>query len=275
MSYLERLTWVVLTSALFWLSVDKKFSFVALAISCIGFVYFGVLDYVGIGVLASFALLIFLYFKFRFLWIEVLLILGCSGLFLHLIPGFDNPKVLEKVLVSPQSVPHNVYFNLDKTLIPFVLIFLMPTLFFTKDCDYKDLSIPQALLLLMAMGILLFVAVFLGILKPEFHIPTWIFVFLWVNLFFVSYVEEAFFRGYFQQRFSTWLGEYPALILSSLLFALYHLKISTLLAIFAFFAGVIYGLAWLWSGRVWISTLFHFGLNLSHLLFFTYPFARG
>lgn len=275
MSYLECLTWVVLTSALFWLSVDKKFSFVALAISCIGFVYFEVLDYVGIGVLASFVLLIFLYFKFRFLWIEVLLILGCSGLFLHLIPGFDNPKVLEKVLVSPQSVPHNVYFNLDKTLIPFVLIFLMPTLFFTKDCDYKDLSIPQALLLLIAMGILLFVAVFLGILKPEFHIPTWIFVFLWVNLFFVSYVEEAFFRGYFQQRFSTWLGEYPALILSSLLFALYHLKISTLLAIFAFFAGVIYGLAWLWSGRVWISTLFHFGLNLSHLLFFTYPFAKG
>lgn len=220
-------------------------------------------------------LLLFLYLKFKSLWIEVLLILGCSGLFLHFIAGFHNPKVIERVLVSPQSVPYSVYFNLDKTIIPFVLIVLMPTLFFTKDSQDKDLSIPQALFLIFSMATLLFVAMFLGILKPEFHIPTWIFIFLWVNLFFVCFVEEALFRGYFQQRFSTWLGEYPALILSSLLFASYHLKISALLAVFAFFAGVIYGLAWLWSGKVWVSTLFHFGLNLSHLLFFTYPFARG
>lgn len=40
---------------------------------------------------------------------------------------------------------------------------------------------------------------------------------------------------------------------------------------FAGLAGVIYGIAWMWSGRLWVATLFHFGLNLIHLLFFTYP----
>ncbi|HFS3216289.1 TPA: CPBP family intramembrane glutamate endopeptidase, partial [Escherichia coli] len=29
-----------------------------------------------------------------------------------------------------------------------------------------------------------------------------------------------------------------------------------------------------WSGRLWVATLFHFGLNLCHLLFFTYPLLK-
>ncbi|SQL02415.1 CAAX amino protease [Pseudomonas aeruginosa] len=44
--------------------------------------------------------------------------------------------------------------------------------------------------------------------------------------------------------------------------------------LFAGLAGLIYGLAWLWSGRLWVATLFHFGLNLTHLLLFTYPLYR-
>jgi len=45
----------------------------------------------------------------------------------------------------------------------------------------------------------------------------------------------------------------------------------SLLVIFATLAGLIYGLAWMLSGRLWVAVLFHVGLNLCHLLFFTYP----
>ncbi|WP_370552243.1 type II CAAX prenyl endopeptidase Rce1 family protein [Enterobacter cloacae complex sp. I2] len=44
-----------------------------------------------------------------------------------------------------------------------------------------------------------------------------------------------------------------------------------MLIIFATLAGVIYGLAWMWSGKLWVATLFHFSFNRVHLLIFTYP----
>lgn len=274
MSLLECLVWVVLTFALFWLPVDKKTSFLSLIFSCVGFVYFGVIDLYGVGVLACFGVLMLVYARFRFFLIEVLLVVGCAGLFFHYLIGFHNPKVLSNVLLSPQSATYTLYFNFDKAFIPFVLIILLPTLFATKDSHTREISLLQGLFLICSLFSLLLIATFLGILEFEFHIPSWIFVFVWANLFFVSFVEEALFRGYFQQRLSGWVGEYPALILASLIFASYHLKISYLLAIFAFFAGLLYGLAWLWSGRVWVSTLFHFGLNLTHLVFFTYPYYK-
>lgn len=91
------------------------------------------------------------------------------------------------------------------------------------------------------------------------------------NLFFVCMAEEALFRGYLQQRLSQWLGARPALIVAATVFGAAHLAGGMLMVIFATLAGVIYGLAWMWSGRLWVPILFHFGLNLIHLLFFTYP----
>ncbi|CAK9886718.1 MAG: hypothetical protein XXXJIFNMEKO3_03164 [Candidatus Erwinia impunctatus] len=91
------------------------------------------------------------------------------------------------------------------------------------------------------------------------------------NLFFVSLAEEALFRGYLQQRLSQWLGCYGGLLLAALLFGLVHFQGGGLLIVFATLAGVIYGLAWLWSGSVWVSALVHFLFNMLHLLFFTYP----
>ncbi|MDF5804597.1 CPBP family intramembrane metalloprotease [Pseudomonas aeruginosa] len=69
-------------------------------------------------------------------------------------------------------------------------------------------------------------------------------------------------------------GPWPALALASALFGLAHFAGGPLLMLFAGLAGLIYGLAWLWSGRLWVATLFHFGLNLTHLLLFTYPLYR-
>jgi hypothetical protein len=59
----------------------------------------------------------------------------CPGL--HVIPGFHNPKVLDAVVVGPQSIPFSMYFNMDKAVVPFFLITCMPTLFVAKPL-YKS-----------------------------------------------------------------------------------------------------------------------------------------
>jgi len=201
---------------------------------------------------------------------EAVLVLIAIGLFLHLFPGFDNPRKLDDVQVGARSVAFGFSFNFDKALIPFVLLACLPTLFRAPASPprYKLLA---ALALVAAVPLLLYSAVLLGGLAFEPHFPAWLGTFMLANLFFVSLAEEALFRGYLQQKLTLALGGIPALLLSALLFGLVHLSGGLSLVIFATLAGLLYGLAWHWSGRLWISTALHFALNITHLLLFTYP----
>ncbi len=202
--------------------------------------------------------------------LELVLVTGAVALFMHLIPGIYNLKLLDKVQVSASSAPFTMYYNFDKALVPFILLACLPTLFITKHRKPADKM--AWLILILCIPLLLLLAVILGGLKPEFHVPSWLGSFIIANLFFVSLAEEALFRGYLQQRLQRWLGIWPALLTSALLYGASHFSAGPLLMIFATLAGIIYGLAWMWSGYLWVAVLFHFSLNMIHLLFFTYPF---
>ncbi|MBS9440515.1 CPBP family intramembrane metalloprotease [Photorhabdus heterorhabditis] len=200
---------------------------------------------------------------------ELLLLAFGVALFLHLIPGFNNLKYLDKVQAGPHSAPFSMYFNFDKALIPFLLLCCMPRLFITKPLAKVR---PYAwIILAIAIPVLLSIATALGGLAVELHMPQWLPAFILANIFFVSLAEEALFRGYIQQRLSQWIHPYFALIITALIFGGAHFAGGPLLMIFATLAGLIYGLAWIWSGRLWVAVGFHFTLNLVHLLFFTYP----
>jgi len=136
---------------------------------------------------------------------------------------------------------------------------------------FLPFHLSSGLVLLSAMPLLLLAATLAGGLRVEPHWPEWLGAFMLANLFFVSLAEEALFRGYIQQRLSQLLGNKQALLIAAALFGLAHFAGGLLLVFFAFLTGIIYGLAWLWSGRLWVSTLVHFAFNLLHLLFFTYP----
>ncbi|MDH2069051.1 CPBP family intramembrane glutamic endopeptidase [Pantoea sp. GD03673] len=206
----------------------------------------------------------------RHLVSEALLVLISLGLLLHLFPGFNNPLQVDNVKAGAQSLPFSFSFNADKALIPFVLLACLPTLFRARACPPRYPWI-AALALIAAVPLLLVSAVLLGGLAVEPHFPPWLGAFMLANLFFVSLAEEALFRGYLQQRLREALGGMPALLLSALLFGLAHAPGGMLLVVFATLAGLLYGLAWHWSGRLWLATALHFALNLTHLLFFTYP----
>lgn len=200
---------------------------------------------------------------------ELLLLAFGVALFLHLIPGFNNLKYLDKVQAGPHSAPFSMYFNFDKALIPFLLLCCMPGLFTTKPLAKVR---PYAwIILAITIPVLLSIATALGGLAVELHMPQWLPTFILANIFFVSLAEEALFRGYIQQRLSQWVHPYFALIITALIFGGAHFAGGPLLVIFATLAGLIYGLAWMWSGRLWVAVGFHFTLNLVHLLFFTYP----
>lgn len=201
---------------------------------------------------------------------EIILIACAIGLFIHAFSGFNNLKYLDRVTVGEQSLPFTMYFNFDKALVPFILLLCLPSLFTTKAV--KTAQPWQWWLLIAAVPVLLVIATLAGGLGFERHFPNWLPIFIICNLLFVSLAEEALFRGYLQQRLTQWLNSpYLALMISALLFGGAHFAGGPLLMLFATLAGIIYGLAWMWSGKLWLAVSFHFGLNLVHLLFFTYP----
>ncbi|XBS68690.1 CPBP family intramembrane glutamic endopeptidase [Acerihabitans sp. KWT182] len=202
---------------------------------------------------------------------EILLLLCSLGLFMHLFPGFHNPRVVDQAAAGPLSARFSLYLNLDKALVPVLLLACLPGL----------LSRPPPVAsrwyywmgLALCIPALLGLATLLGGLRVEWHFPPWLGWFILSNVFFVSLAEEALFRGYLMQRLLLWTQN-PAIALggAAFSFGLAHIAGGWMLALFAGLAGLIYGLAWLWSGKLWVATLFHFSLNLTHLLFFTYPF---
>lgn len=267
--------WGVLSASLFFLPFNRLIAWCILAASTGMGIYHHILTPFSLAcmaVLAGLAALRHYYRTRRGLAsvLEALLVAGCVALFFHLLPGFNNPLAIENVKAGPLSAPFNMHYNFDKALIPFLLFACLPTLFNAGKAE-KNVGVGAWLWLFASVPLLLLLAVAIGGLKIEPHFPDWILTFSMANLFFVAMAEEALFRGYLQQRLGAWLGAYPALIVASLLFGAAHFPAGMLMVAFATLTGVIYGLAWMWSGRLWLPIALHFGFNLIHLLFFTYP----
>ncbi|HEV8079319.1 MAG TPA: CPBP family intramembrane glutamic endopeptidase [Chitinophagaceae bacterium] len=85
-----------------------------------------------------------------------------------------------------------------------------------------------------------------------------------ISLFVIALLpaifEETFFRGGLQNLFTRWFkGPWVAIILTAIIFSLIHLSFYGFLVRFAL--GVVLGFIFYYSGRLWLSILFHFLFN--------------
>ncbi|MEQ4925063.1 CPBP family intramembrane glutamic endopeptidase [Proteus hauseri] len=269
------ITWLLLALALLLLGFNRTLALITLSLTAISAFLTSVITWQTLPIIAGTILLVITYYRYQqqklIRWIiTIALLLIAIGLAFHLVPGFNNLRYLSHTPLGLHSAPFSFYFNADKALLPFILLILIPTLF--SRSPLKSASTLQWGMLILAIPALLLLATALGGLAVEPHFPTWLPAFMLANLFFVSLAEEALFRGTIQQLLSRYLPPYIALFSAAIIFGLAHFAGGLLLVVFASLAGVIYGLAWMWSGKLWVATIFHFALNLTHLLFFTYPF---
>ncbi|ASI94403.1 CPBP family intramembrane glutamic endopeptidase [Vibrio rotiferianus] len=194
-------------------------------------------------------------------------IIWCVMLFVHVIPGFNNLQVLDKVTAGPLSAPFSMYLNLDKPLALFALFLAYPFLLGGEAKGRVKPALPVMILLLSLLPI----AAMLGALKPELSLPSWWWLFALNNLILTCVAEEALFRGFVQQSFSRRFDWRLGLVIASILFGLAHFAGGPLLIVFATLAGLGYGLVFHFTGRLWCAVLAHFLFNFCHLVFFTYP----
>ncbi|MES0879413.1 CPBP family intramembrane glutamic endopeptidase [Roseibium sp. SCP14] len=194
----------------------------------------------------------------------------------HALPGFDNLKVVSGVQVSPGGIPYSMYLNFDKAALGFFLV-----LFAVKPLQSRsewNVCIKAAATnFVPAAGLLILLALIAGLVTFDPKVPPFLPIWVFSNLLITCVADEAFFRRFVLAELREYVGlgrtrGAIALILSSLFFAYYHLNGGPLFAGFSFVAGLCYGAAYLRSNRLEASILVHFLVNLTHILFFTYPF---
>jgi membrane protease YdiL (CAAX protease family) len=199
-----------------------------------------------------------------------------AGLMAHQWPGFNNPRVLSDLRLTPDALPYRLHLNFDKTAVGlFVLALLHPLL--ASAADARALLRSVWLPMLVTIATLLGLALASGYVRfaPKFPSEAWLF--LWANLCLTCVAEEAFFRGFIQARLAArWRarrhGPWLALGVAAVLFGLAHAAGGVTYVILSTLAGIGYGWAYRRAGqRIEASILTHFAVNALHFVGFTYP----
>ncbi|RZL01666.1 MAG: CPBP family intramembrane metalloprotease [Rubrivivax sp.] len=201
------------------------------------------------------------------------------ALALHAVPGFHNPSLLDSVRTSPQAIPFTLYANFDKASAGlFLLVFFAPRL--PSFHALRAIAVPTITAFVVAAAATLGLAWTTGQVRPDAKVPAFSALFLAVNLLFTCVAEEAFFRGWVQERLTRALASRPSLAwvpvaASTLFFALAHAGGGPGYVALAGLAGWAYALVYALTRRIEAAVLTHFLVNASHFLLFTYPMRSG
>ena len=197
-----------------------------------------------------------------------------AGLLAHALPGFANPRVLDAVQVSADSLPYTKYLNFDKGVTGLLLLGLV-----APQRTARGSRIPVAPLLArfaLIVTAVMAATLVVGFVRFDPKLPSWWGLWTWSMVFLTALPEEAVFRHVIQGGVQDWLGgtnraRWTAMMVGGALFGLAHLAGGWTYVALATLAGLGYGWIYAASGSIAASILAHTGLNLLHLLFFSYP----
>lgn len=192
---------------------------------------------------------------------------------LHLIPGFHNLLILDKVKITADAMPYTLYLNFDKTIAGLLIIGL--TLSRVNSLANFTLMLKQLFVRLpLVLLIILILSYAFGYVRFEPKLAPQLWLWMISNLLFTCIAEEGLFRGFFQEYLSSFkykYAEYVAIVIPALFFGAIHFPGGIKYVILATVAGSLYGWIYKVTRRIEASMLTHFMLNLTHILFFTYP----
>jgi membrane protease YdiL (CAAX protease family) len=214
----------------------------------------------------------------RWLSMSIFFVIGVA-MSNHMLLGFNNLLVIDKVQFSFDSTPFTMYLNFDKTIVGIVIY-----LFLLKDngITYWERAEVHITIKAWALLVALMLATALSIhyvrIDPKLPSQTW----LWAlnNLFFVCVAEESLFRGLIQGGLTKFISQsvpwrWLPLAISSLLFGLDHYEGGLTYILLAAIAGLFYGYTYWNTKNIETSIAVHFGFNLTHFLLFSYPSMRA
>jgi membrane protease YdiL (CAAX protease family) len=260
---------------------NRNFVVLAIVITTISAFVQGIVNIVGISMILFFFVVCQVYFSKdalnkhlkNLLYIVIIILVGCA--ISHVIPGFSNALVIEKLRVSELSSPFSMYLNFDKIIIALILYVTGKLFLLEKFIDKK--SIQQTLFcLLLCVVVILIPGLLLGYIQFDPKVPDILWLWMFNNLLFVAIGEEIIFRGFVQNSLKSFLGKkaennYLHIIIASIVFGLLHFKGGIVYVLLASIAGGFYGYTYDKTNRIFCAAIVHFGLNLVHLLIFTYP----
>nr|WP_298136665.1 type II CAAX endopeptidase family protein [uncultured Pseudomonas sp.] len=202
----------------------------------------------------------------RALWSPLVLLCGIAFA-AHLLPGFSPWPLWPPRQISSDAAPYALRLSWDKLLVGLTLLawWLGES---HKTYRRPLLAGAVALTTLIAVPLL---ALMLGVVDWQPKWPDGLWLWLAVNLGVTVLAEELLFRGLLQTQLIAWLGVWPGLLLTALLFGAAHIPFSPLFALVAGAAGLGYGLLFHYSGRLSLAIALHLAVNVLHLLLLSYP----
>ncbi|MHA6493690.1 CPBP family intramembrane glutamic endopeptidase [Pseudomonas borbori] len=200
------------------------------------------------------------------IWGALVLVAGIAFA-AHLVPGFSPWPLWPTRQISADALPYALRLSWDKLLVGVTLLawWLGRPHGATRRPVYA-----AGVALLTLLGVPL-VALTIGVVAWQPKWPEGLWLWLAVNLGVAVLAEELLFRAVLQTRLVAWLGLWPGLLLTALLFGAAHVPFSPLFALVAGLAGLGYGLAFHYSGRLSVAIALHGAVNLLHLLLLSYP----
>jgi membrane protease YdiL (CAAX protease family) len=243
----------------------------------------GHVAWVGVMALAAFAILV--YFAKQPLPSRALraiagalVIIGSLALGMHFVPGFHHAVLIPAVKISAEAPPYNLHASFDKASVGLFLVALMSHRVNSRS-EWRPVLGRTLPIVLATTACVITAGAALAFVRPDPKLSQYAPIFLATNLLFTCVTEEAFFRGFLQERLAARLksvrfGSFIAVVSAGILFGLAHFAGGLTYVLLASIAGIGYGWAYASTKRIEAAILTHISVNAVHFFGFTYPYLQ-
>jgi membrane protease YdiL (CAAX protease family) len=200
------------------------------------------------------------------------------ALAMHRLPGFHNPILIANVEFSADGVPFTQYANFDKGAAGLILLAFLCNRVHTA-AEWRQVIRRALPIAIVTTFVVSATALTFGYVKPDLKWSWFTPVFLVTNLLFTCVAEEAFFRGFLQDRLSkalshTVIGGPIAILCSGVLFGIAHFAGGPVYLLLSSLAGLGYAYAYADVKRIEAPIMVHFAFNAVHFVCLTYPHTQ-